>query len=157
MVSGSPLDTMPGPGVLGAPQPGPFPAATLPSHLVVPGDNLWSIAAGQYGNGLYYPDVAHRNHVPDPNVIQPGQHLTLPPVDPGHPSPPPSPPAAAPAPPAPRGSAYGVRDGDSLWSIAQRAYGDGSRWREIATANGLHGTVLHRGERLWIPPLRRAG
>jgi LysM repeat protein len=152
VVSGSPLDSMLHAVDFAVPSPGAFPVATLPNHLVVPGDNLWNIAAGQYGSGLYYPDIARRNHLPDPNVIQPGQRLTLPPVDPNPPSPPPAPP-----PPAAAAQPYAVRNGDSLWSIAQRAYGDGSRWRDIAAANGLHGTVIHQGERLWIPPLRRAG
>jgi nucleoid-associated protein YgaU len=83
VVSGSPLDGMLHPGDFATPSPAGFPAVVLPSHVVVPGD--------------------------------------------------------------------------SLWSIARTAYGDGSRWRDVAAANGLHGTVIHRGERLWIPPLRQAG
>jgi LysM repeat protein len=30
-----------------------------------------------------------------------------------------------------------VRAGDTLWDIARRYYGDGARWREIATKNGI--------------------
>ncbi len=32
---------------------------------------------------------------------------------------------------------YEVRRGDTLWSIAMNVYGDGKRWRDIATANGI--------------------
>jgi len=150
---GGALNSLPGASDFGAPHPGAFPTATLPSRPVAPGDNLWSIAAGQYGSGLYYPDIAGRDHVPNPDLIHPGQHLTLPPVDPDHLSPPPPAPAVA----APHsGSGYGVQRDDSLWSIARRAYGDGSRWRDIALANHLHGTTIQRGERLWIPPLGQA-
>lgn len=47
-------------------------------------------------------------------------------------------PANAPAEEAPRtvaGQVYVVVDGDSLWKIAQRHYGDGERWRRIYEAN----------------------
>lgn len=32
---------------------------------------------------------------------------------------------------------YIVKDGDTLWSIAQQFYGDGSQYRKIATANNI--------------------
>ncbi|MGF1426129.1 LysM peptidoglycan-binding domain-containing protein [Kitasatospora sp. LaBMicrA B282] len=37
----------------------------------------------------------------------------------------------------PQGQAYTVQDGDSLWAIAERFYGDGDRYQEIANANGI--------------------
>ena len=37
--------------------------------------------------------------------------------------------------PAVPGTAYSVTKGDCLWNIAQRAYGDGSRWVEIYALN----------------------
>lgn len=36
---------------------------------------------------------------------------------------------------APRAATYTVRPGDTLFAIAQRALGDGNRWRELAAAN----------------------
>ncbi|HVN10893.1 MAG TPA: LysM peptidoglycan-binding domain-containing protein [Kineosporiaceae bacterium] len=64
--------------------------------------------------------------------------------------------AAAPAPTrvgaAPGGSApepvleYVVRRGDTLWDIAERALGDGARWREVAANN--YDRVQPDGERL---------
>lgn len=33
------------------------------------------------------------------------------------------------------GKTYTVREGDNLYKIARRLYGDGSRWREIYEAN----------------------
>ena len=47
-----------------------------------------------------------------------------------------------------------VRDGDSLPSIAYDAYGDPTRWRPIAEANGIDNPLsLRRGSELTIPTL----
>jgi nucleoid-associated protein YgaU len=47
-----------------------------------------------------------------------------------------------------------VRDGDSLTSIAYSAYGDPTRWRTIAEANGIDDPMrLRRGRELTIPRL----
>jgi hypothetical protein len=48
--------------------------------------------------------------------------------------------------------AHTVRDGDSLQSIAYHAYGDATRWRPIAEANGIDNPLrLRRGSELTIP------
>ena len=41
--------------------------------------------------------------------------------------------------------AYTVQAGDSLWSIAERFLGSGSRWGELAARNGLTGTLIRPG------------
>ena len=47
-----------------------------------------------------------------------------------------------------------VKDGDSLPSIAYAAYGDPTRWRPIAEANGIDNPLsLRRGSELTIPRL----
>jgi hypothetical protein len=47
-----------------------------------------------------------------------------------------------------------VQDGDSLQSIAYAAYGDATRWRVVAEANGIDDpTRLRRGAALTIPRL----
>jgi hypothetical protein len=49
---------------------------------------------------------------------------------------------------------YMVRDGDSLQSIAYTSYGDATKWRVIADANGIDDPVhLRRGHLLTIPTL----
>lgn len=59
-------------------------------------------------------------------------------------------PAAQPA--RPQGGAYVVQRGDTLSAIAQRAFGDPNRWREIAAANGIDDPRrLMPGQRLVIP------
>lgn len=71
-------------------------------------------------------------------------------------------PAPAPAPkpvPAPQGT-YTVQPGDSLWRIAQRQLGDGSRWQEIYTINPhtIHNPAqLVPGTVLKLPPTEPTG
>lgn len=44
-----------------------------------------------------------------------------------------------------------VVKGDSLWAIAQKYLGDGSRYKEIKTLNGLTSNVIYTGWKLKIP------
>ncbi|OQX51288.1 hypothetical protein B5M47_01070 [candidate division CPR3 bacterium 4484_211] len=48
---------------------------------------------------------------------------------------------------------YQVKEGDTLWSIAQEVYGDGFRWRKIAEANNipLERPYVEEGQELVIP------
>jgi hypothetical protein len=51
-----------------------------------------------------------------------------------------------------------VRDGDSLWQIAYREYGDPARWRLIAAANDIDSPRdLEPGRELVVPVLLAAG
>jgi nucleoid-associated protein YgaU len=65
--------------------------------------------------------------------------------EPAAPLPPPPP-----APPAPR--TYTVVSGDTLWAIAERFYGDGNRYQQIADASGIaNPDLIHPGQVLTIP------
>lgn len=44
-----------------------------------------------------------------------------------------------------------VVKGDSLWAIARKYLGDGSRYKEIVTLNGLKSNVITIGQKLKIP------
>jgi N-acetylmuramoyl-L-alanine amidase len=46
---------------------------------------------------------------------------------------------------------YTVVKGDSLWAIAKKYLGDGSRYKEIVTLNGLKSNVIIIGQKLKIP------
>lgn len=46
---------------------------------------------------------------------------------------------------------YTVQAGDSLWAIAQRELGNGSRWQEISKLNGLTSTTIRVGQKLKLP------
>lgn len=58
----------------------PAPKTTGKTHKVVKGDTLWAIAKKFYGNGSQYPKIANANKdkVKNPNLIYPGQVLTIP-------------------------------------------------------------------------------
>lgn len=68
-------------------------------------------------------------------------------------------PLAAPAvedvpapPPAPEPRTYTVEPGDTLWAIAERFYGDGNRYLEIAGASGIENPdAINAGQLLTIP------
>lgn len=46
---------------------------------------------------------------------------------------------------------YTVKAGDSLWAIADKELGDGSRYNEIKTMNGLKDNTIHKGQVLKLP------
>ncbi|MEW6181717.1 MAG: LysM peptidoglycan-binding domain-containing protein [Bacillota bacterium] len=55
---------------------------------------------------------------------------------------------------ADRTKRWTVKQGESLWLIATKAYGDPALWRPIAEANGIENPrVLSAGRELTIPPL----
>ena len=53
------------------------------------------------------------------------------------------------------GEKYTVVKGDSLWSIAVRAYGDGYKWTDVYAANktiiGTNPGLIYSGTELIIP------
>ena len=46
---------------------------------------------------------------------------------------------------------YTVKKGDSLWAIAAKQLGNGSRYKEIKSLNGLTGDTIHAGQVLKLP------
>ncbi|QLY32487.1 LysM peptidoglycan-binding domain-containing protein [Nocardia huaxiensis] len=56
------------------------------------------------------------------------------------------------APAAPAAQTYTVEPGDTLWAIAERFYGDGNRYQEIANASGIDNPdAIQPGQVLTIP------
>jgi len=48
------------------------------SYTVVKGDHLWGIAVRAYGDGYKWVEIAKANKLANPNIIHPGNVLTLP-------------------------------------------------------------------------------
>ena len=51
---------------------------TGPSYTVVKGDHLWAIAVRAYGDGYKWVEIAKANNLARPDLIHPGNVLTLP-------------------------------------------------------------------------------
>lgn len=96
-------------------------------YTVQKGDTLSKIAA-KYGTT--YQKLASYNGIANPNKISVGQKIRIP------------------------GSGvktYTVKKGDTLWAIAAGQLGDGSRYNEIKTMNGLKSDTIHAGQTLKLP------
>lgn len=59
-----------------APAPPPPPAPR--TVTVAPGDTLWAIAERELGDGNRYQEIANLSGIDNPDLIHPGQVLTLP-------------------------------------------------------------------------------
>lgn len=51
----------------------------------------------------------------------------------------------------PAAKTYTVKAGDSLWRIAAQQLGNGARYKEIKTLNGLKNNTIHAGQVLKLP------
>jgi Dyp-type peroxidase family len=119
----------------------PRPSRT---YVVRQGDDLSKIAERVYGDGSYFTLIydANKNVIgPNRDVLIPGQILYIPIL----------PEYATPTP----GKNYTVRQGDYLFLIAEKAYGDGTLFTQIYNFNknviGSDPTVLLPGQVLRIP------
>lgn len=119
-------------------------------HVVQAGDTLWAVAERYYDSGYNWVDIASANELTNPGQIDAGQELLIPDVEPKQPtvsvfvSGSESEPIS--------GATYTVVEGDNLWNIAVRAYGDGYRWVEIALENGLENpNLIHAGNVFILP------
>ena len=96
-------------------------------YTVQSGDTLSGIAA-KYGTT--YQKLASYNGIANPNVISVGQKIKM---------------------PGGGVRTYTVKAGDSLWAIAAKQLGDGSRYNEIKTMNGLSSNTIYAGQTLKLP------
>lgn len=102
-------------------------------YTVKSGDTLSSIAA-KYKTT--YQKLAAYNGISNPNKIYVGQKIKIPGT-------------AKPA--ASSTKTYTVVRGDTLWGIAQKFLGNGSRYKEIKTLNGLKSDTITVGQKLKLP------
>jgi nucleoid-associated protein YgaU len=144
------------------------PGGGAAKYVVKKEDTLWRIAERAYKSGYNFKDVVAYNKISNPNTIVAGQVLVLPPVKPGLPTDPTvlaqggvggpevqgdiAPDGAMTTSVTSTSPSYTVVKGDTLWSIAERSFGDGFSWKEIAKANNVSDpTKLEPGTVLVIP------
>jgi nucleoid-associated protein YgaU len=73
-----PAPPAPEPAAAAAPPPPPPPPPSARTYTVVSGDTLWAISERFYGDGSKYQVVADASGVSNPDLIYPGQVLTIP-------------------------------------------------------------------------------
>lgn len=123
-------------------------AKTKGVHIVKTGESLWDVAVAEYRDGYKWTQIAKANNLANPGIIFKDDKLVIP-AEVVTPTPAVAVVAPKPAdgnqmmgsqaPPMSKisGGTYVVKPGDDLWHIAERAYGDGYKWTEIARANNL--------------------
>ena len=120
------------------------------TYTVKSGDDLWKISEKFYKSGYNWVDIVKANNLDNPGMIFAGNKLTIPDVE-----------AKTVTVSIEQkqdtnksiaGNSYTVEEGDSLWDIAVRAYGDGYSWTRIEQANDLSDpNLIFSGNVLKIP------
>lgn len=95
-------------------------------YKIVAGDSLSKIAQNYYQDESYWPVLASANNISNPNVIYVDSILQIPSKE-----------DASQIRTQMTQTTYKVVQGDTLFAIAQKLYGDGSKWPIIARANNL--------------------
>lgn len=130
---------------------------TSSTYTVRVGDDLWSIAQDFYSDGYKWIEIAKLNNIDNPGELKEGTKLFLPKTNNQLT---PTPTIKQNLTPTPTelltnsitGNTYTVIEGDCLWTIAVRAYGDGFRWIDIARENKLtNPDLIHPGNVFAIP------
>lgn len=141
------------------------------NYTVQEGETLWSIAEEKYGSGFEWYRIAEANKITDAANLEKGTALIIPDADVAAVTAPTgvmeetseitdaapvSEPEKTTAPQESAGkisgSSYVIQEGDDLWDIAVRAYGDGYKWVEIAAANNLDNPdLIHVDNTLKLP------
>lgn len=153
----------------------------LKTYVVQEGESLSDIALAQLGDGDRWVEIAKLNNISDINTISAGMKLVLPngsivsPAASISPAPSVTPvatltpvPSVAPTAYAEKGDIgdegamtkkantkikeYTVQEGEGLWEIAEKVYGDGEMFNEIMKANNIQNPdQIYVGMKLKMP------
>jgi nucleoid-associated protein YgaU len=103
-------------------------------HTVIVGDTLWNISLKYYGSGFDWPTLQKINGLSNPDLLFPNMVLdvpTKPTIEMGQIS------STSTERIEPKHSQITVQPGDTLWSIAEREYGNPYLWPAIAKENPI--------------------
>ncbi|MEX2028542.1 MAG: LysM peptidoglycan-binding domain-containing protein [Candidatus Curtissbacteria bacterium] len=93
-------------------------------YKIVEGDSLSAIAQKAYGREDLWVVLAAKNNIANPDLINVDTNLEVPAKEVAE--------AAF-----VELTQYNVQEGDTLFTISEKVYGDGSRWTELARANDV--------------------
>jgi nucleoid-associated protein YgaU len=132
-----------------------YPEISQTVHVVKEGDSLWKISEKYLGNGFLWEKISEANQIKDPKNIRIGDRIIIPtPSYVKHPLPTPSDinnPANTSSIKT-EAKSYTVQKDDDLWSIAEKTYGSGYNWVDIASANNLKNpNLITEGQTLFLP------
>jgi len=135
------------------------------THTVQKGEDLWKISEKYYQSGYGWTDIAKENNLESPYILSEGQNLVIPAVElelltlgdndesvNSDRVEEVSEISAKETKEESSGTTYAVVKGDTLWSIAVQAYGDGYKWVDIARENNLaNPDLIHPGNLFVLP------
>lgn len=134
----------------------------IATYKVVKGDDLWHIAEKFYRSGYNYVDIMKENKITGSGVIVAGQELVIPKVEAKKITVVETKETVVKAETKSTTTIavgeYTTQKGDSLWTIAVRAYGDGFQWTKIYWANRTligNPDVIYANTKLTIPQLQK--
>lgn len=93
-------------------------------YVVRENDSLSKVAEQVYGNQEFWPTLAQVNNIVNPNIIWVGSTLKLPAKE-----------AIEQQRSVAAQTSYQVQAGETFFTIAEKVYGDGSRWPTLHRAN----------------------
>ncbi|OGD88022.1 hypothetical protein A3J17_00620 [Candidatus Curtissbacteria bacterium RIFCSPLOWO2_02_FULL_40_11] len=114
-------------------------------YTVKEGDSLSKISEQNYGEQDAWPVLARINNIVNPNIIFVGSTLEIPSAQ-----------TLAEIKMQMTQTSYDVLEGDTLFIVAEKMYGDGSKWPVIAKANNVGrlpngNPLIFAGSTLTIP------
>lgn len=130
------------PSPMGPAAPVAAAVSTAGTHTVAKGETLGDISAIHYGTTKHWRKIVEANPGLDPARLKIGQVVQIPAVE--------SAPAATAA-AAGGADSYTVKKGESYYTIAKKALGSSSRWREIERLNNIPAESLRAGTVIKLP------